>query len=73
MITEFPKRLLIDGFIYEKKSPHDGGGAYYDSKDNPSEITSKFICLYPNGELTYNWNGLEQKWNKQYSVIKEIV
>ena len=72
MITEFPKRLLIDGFVYEKKSPHDGG-AYYDSKDNPSEITSKFICLYPNGELTYNWNGLEQKWNKTYQVIREIV
>ena len=33
----------------------------------------KILCLYPNGELTYNWNGLEQKWDKTYSVIKEIV
>ncbi|WP_026653745.1 hypothetical protein [Butyrivibrio proteoclasticus] len=73
MITEFPKRLLIDGFVYEKQSAHDGGGAYYDSKDNPSEITSKFVCLYPNGELTYSWNGIERKWDKTYRVVREIV
>ncbi|WP_185752358.1 hypothetical protein [Butyrivibrio sp. AE2032] len=38
-------------------------------KDNPSEIISKSICLYPNGELTYSWRGVEQKWNKSYRIV----
>ncbi len=48
------------------------GGAYYDSKDNPSEIASKSICLYPNGELTYSWRGVEQRWNKSYKIVRQI-
>ncbi|WP_026495743.1 hypothetical protein [Butyrivibrio sp. WCD3002] len=71
MITEFPQRITIDGFVYERKSAHNNA-MYYDSKDNPSEITSRFISLYPNGELTYLWDGLELKWNKQFEVVKEI-
>ena len=71
MITEFPRRITIDGFVYEKQSAHDDA-MYYNSKDNPSEITSRYVSLYPNGELTYFWNGIEMKWNKQYKVIKEI-
>ncbi len=72
MITQFPRRIIIEGFIYEKKENHEGGGAYYDSKDNPSEITSRSVCLYPNGELTYRWRGGEQKWDKSYRVVREI-
>ncbi len=72
MITQFPSIITIDGFVYRKKADHEGGGAYYDSYDNPSEITSKSICLYPNGELTYSWRGVEQKWNKTYKVMREI-
>ena len=60
MITQFPEVITIDGFIYKKMSQRASGGAYYDSKDNPSEITSKSICLYPNGELTYSWRGVER-------------
>ena len=71
MITEFPRRITIDGFVYEKQSAHDDA-MYYDSKDNPSEITSRYISLYPNGELTYFWNGIEQKWNKHFEIVKEI-
>ena len=72
MITEFPRRIIVDGFVYEKKSAHDDG-MYYDSKDNPSEITSRNISLYPSGELTYFWNGIEQKWDKNYKVVREVV
>ncbi|MBR1857155.1 MAG: hypothetical protein IJ803_08820 [Oribacterium sp.] len=71
MITEFPKRITIDGFVYEKQTAHKDG-MFYNSKDNPSEITSRFVSLYPNGELTYLWNGIEQKWNKRFQVVKEI-
>ena len=70
MITQFPEVITIDGFIYKKMEQRASGGAYYDSKDNPSEITSRSICLYPNGELTNNWRGLEQKWNKSYKVVR---
>ena len=73
MITQFPEVITIDGFIYKKMQTKDTGGAYYDSYDNPSDITSKSICLYPNGELTYNWRGLEQKWNKTYKVIRQAI
>ena len=69
MITQFPEVITIDGFIYKKMSQRASGGAYYDSKDNPSEITSKSICLYPNGELTYSWRGVEQKWNESYRIV----
>jgi hypothetical protein len=72
MITQFPEVITIDGFIYKKKAQRASGGAYYDSKDNPSEITSKSICLCPNGELTYSWRGVEQKWNKSYRVIRQL-
>ena len=69
MITQFPEVITIDGFVYKKMSQRASGGAYYDSKDNPSEITSKSICLYSNGELTYSWRGVEQKWNKSYRIV----
>ena len=69
MITQFPEVITIDGFVYKKMSQRASGGAYYDSKDNPSEITSKSICLYPNGELTYSWRGVEQKWTKSYRMV----
>ncbi|WP_022766245.1 hypothetical protein [Butyrivibrio sp. XPD2006] len=71
MITQFPEVITIDGFVYKKMSQGVSGGAYYDSYDNPSEITSKSICLYPNGELTYSWRGIEQKWNKSFRVIRQ--
>ena len=71
MITQFPEVITIDGFVYKKMSQGVSGGAYYDSYDNPSEITSKSICLYPNGDLTYSWRGIEQKWNKSFRVIRQ--
>ena len=71
MITQFPEVITIDGFVYKKVKQRASGGAYYDSKDNPSEITSKSICLYPDGGLTYSWMGLEQKWNKSYRVVRQ--
>ena len=71
MITQFPEVKTIDGFVYKKMSQDVSGGAYYDSYDNPSEITSKSICLYPNGDLTYSWRGIEQKWNKSFRVIRQ--
>ena len=73
MITKFPEVITIDGFIYKKMQTRDNGGAFYDSYDNPSDITSKSICLYPNGELTYSWRGLEQKWNKTYKVVRQAI
>ena len=47
MITQFPEVITVDGFVYKKVEQRASGGAYYDSKDNPSEITSKSMCLYP--------------------------
>ena len=65
----FPNRMIIDGFIYEKQGNNNEGGVFYNSKDNPSDITSKFISLYPDGRLTYLYEGLELIWNKDFQII----
>ena len=70
-LATFPSRITIDGFIYDKKGYNDIGGVFYNSKDNPSDITSKFISLYPDGKLTYLFDGLELIWNKDYQVITD--
>ncbi|MCR4831079.1 MULTISPECIES: hypothetical protein [unclassified Butyrivibrio] len=68
-VVTFPDRMLIDGFVYEKQGYNNEGGVFYNSKDNPSDITSKFISLYPDGKLTYLYDGLELIWNKDFKII----
>lgn len=37
---------------------------YYHSTENPDPITNTCISLYPDGRLTYLWNGVEQNYGK---------
>jgi len=46
-------------YVYDKMYVHEGGGCYYRSKDNPDPVTNAFVSLYPDGHLTYLWNGTE--------------
>lgn len=39
-------------------------GMYYRSTKNPDPITNICISLYPDGKLTYLWNGFEQNYGK---------
>lgn len=50
---------------YKKLYEHEGGGCYYTTSDDYSPVTS-FISLYPDGHLTYLWNGVEKAWSKNW-------
>lgn len=36
----------------------------YHSKENPDPVTDTCISLYPDGKLTFLWNGIEQNYGK---------
>ena len=42
---------------------------YYTNKDSYSIATS-WISLYPDGHLTFLWNGYEQPYNAEWRVIQ---
>jgi hypothetical protein len=73
----YPERIFIQtlsddsGYIYTKDYEHENGGCYYSSKDNPSPIDSVCISLYPDGHLTYLWNGIEKEYNHKWFKINE--
>ena len=43
---------------------HEKGGMYYHSEECSDVITGSFISLYPDGRLTYLWNGYEHEYGK---------
>ena len=64
----FPDCILIEKYSnkwyeYHKHYEHEKGGCYYDSDDELDYVTGGWISLYPDGHLTYLWNGIEKIWN----------
>ena len=61
---EFPKEIYLDGYTYTQMYEHEKGGMYYHSEECPDPITNICISLYPDGRLTYLWNGIESDYGK---------
>ena len=68
----YPESILIEKFPntwieYQKMYEHAKNGCYYEEKIYSNDfITGNFISLYPDGKLTYLWNGIEHEWNVKY-------
>ena len=65
---KYPKEIYLDGYTYVQMNEHEKGGMYYHSKENPDLVTNTCISLYPDGKLTFLWNGIEQNYGK-YDII----
>lgn len=59
---EYPKEIFLDGYTYTQMYEHEKGGMYYDSEECKDVVMGSFISLYPDGRLTYLWNGIEQNY-----------
>ena len=64
---EYPKEIYLDGYTYTQMYEHEKGGMYYHSEECSDVITGLFISLYPDGRLTYLWDGYEHKYGKYES------
>ena len=67
-----PDEILIEKHpniwtLYKKQYDLDEG-AYYASDDTLDYLTGSFIQLYPDGHLTYLWNGIEHKWERNWKL-----
>ena len=63
-MMKFNFQIYLDGYTYTPMYEHEGGGMYYHSEECNNPITSIFISLYPDGRLTYLWNGIENNYGK---------
>ena len=61
---EYPKEIYLDGYTYTQMYEHEKGGMYYHSEECNDVITGSFISLYPDGRLTYLWDGYEHEYGK---------
>lgn len=61
---KYPQKIYLDGHTYTQMYEHEKGGMYYHSEECNDAITGSFISLYPDGRLTYLWNGVEQNYGK---------
>lgn len=59
---KYPKEIYLDGCTYMQMYEHEKGGMYYHLEECSEVITGSFISLYPDGRLTYLWNGIEQNY-----------
>ena len=73
---EFPEKIWIEmypstnnGYEYVKQYEHEGDGCYYRSEENTDPVTGSFISLYPDGRLTYLWDGVEKPLNREWHEI----
>lgn len=72
----YPNNILIEKYPnnwieYVKHYEHENGGCYYKEKEQSTDfITGSFISLYPDGHLTFLWNGVESNWNKAWKEVK---
>lgn len=69
--SNFPERIEIEVYpgdwkVYVKQYEHDDGGCYYRCKDISDPMISSFVSLYPDGTLTFLWNGVEKKWDRRW-------
>ncbi len=72
-LTSFPDRIFIElfpsthkGYVYTKDYEHENGGCYYRSKENDNPVTGAFVSLYPDGHLTYLWDGTEHPLRRDW-------
>lgn len=63
-IEKYPNKWVT----YTKMHAHEGGGCYYKCNDRNDVITGVFVSLYPDGHLTYLWDGYEHDWNRPWRV-----
>jgi len=66
--AEYPQTIEIELYPntwveYTKMYEHEGDGCYYQTQEDNNPITSTYISLYPDGHLTYLWNGIEKNFN----------
>ena len=65
----YPNNILIekspDTWIeYVKQYEHENNGCYYREKEHTEDwLTGSFVSLYPDGHLTYLFNGFENNWD----------
>ena len=62
--VKYPKEIYLNGYTYVQMYEHEKGGMYYHSEENLNPVTNVCISLYPDGKLTYLWNGIEQNYGK---------
>lgn len=72
----FPEMIRVELYpnthrwvTYERFYEHEGGGCYYNAIDDDDVITSTYISLYPDGHLTYLWNGKESPLNYPWEEV----
>lgn len=77
-IINFPETISIllypttDTWVtYTKDYEHEGGGCYYRTKDSSDPVLSNFVSLYPDGSLTYLWEGVEKPLNHKWREVVE--
>ena len=78
LVQVFPEKIMIYKYNkypieYRKQYEHDGGGCYYRNDDPNDYITWSFVSLYPNGKLTYLWNGIEKEWNADLDYVDDDI
>lgn len=69
----FPEKIEIEAYAdkwypYERQYEHEKGGCYYRIAEGNSIdfVVDSFVSLYPDGHLSYLWNGTEHDWNKKW-------
>ena len=74
--SQFPEKIFIvvypntkQGYVYTKDYEHENGGCYYRSKENNSPVDGSFISLYPDGHLTYTWDGIEKPYDHEWYTV----
>ena len=77
-VSTFPEKIFIlsypstnKGYVYTKDYVHEGGGCYYSASANSSPVDGGFISLYPDGHLTFLWNGVEKLYNHDWFEVCE--
>ncbi len=69
---DYPDSILIEKHPnkwveYIKQYEHENNGCYYNEKEHTEDfLTGCFISLYPDGHLTFLWNGIEQTWDRKW-------
>lgn len=74
--TSFPEKIYIKmypqtdtGYVYVKDYEHENGGCYYHSDENSNPVDGAFVSLYPDGHLTYLWEGVEKPLNREWTLV----
>ena len=77
-VSTFPEKIFIlnypstnKGYVYTKDYAHENGGCYYSADANSSPVDGGFISLYPDGHLTFLWNGVEKPYNHDWFEVCE--